>query len=57
MIAVLDQMQASRKILTHINNTNNILDEDSVQYATLGRNGIELDYDGMESARRRPPSK
>ena len=48
MIAVLDQMPASRKILIHINNTNPILDEDSPQHATLGEHGIELAYDGME---------
>lgn len=48
MIACLDSMDAARKILIHINNTNPILDEDSEQHATLLRHGIEIAYDGME---------
>jgi len=48
MIEALDGMPASRKILIHINNTNPILDEDSVQHATLREHGIEVAHDGME---------
>ncbi len=48
MIECLDRMDAPRKILIHINNTNPILDEDSEQHATLLRHGIEIAYDGME---------
>ncbi len=39
---------ATRKILTHVNNTNPILDEDSAERAELGRRGIEVAWDGME---------
>ena len=48
MIAVLDRLEARRKILIHINNTNPILDEDSPERATLARHGIEVAFDGME---------
>ncbi|NIA55559.1 pyrroloquinoline quinone biosynthesis protein PqqB [Massilia sp. TW-1] len=48
MIAVLDGVNAQRKILIHINNTNPILDEDSAQRALLARHGIEVAFDGME---------
>ncbi|NMM37469.1 MAG: pyrroloquinoline quinone biosynthesis protein PqqB [Glaciimonas sp.] len=48
MIECLDRMDADRKILIHINNTNPILDEDSEQHATLLRHGIEIAHDGME---------
>lgn len=48
MIELLEGMPASRKVLIHINNTNPILDEDSVQHAMLRRHGIELAFDGME---------
>ncbi len=48
MIEVLDTMPHPRKILTHINNTNPILDEESEQRATLTRHGIEVAFDGME---------
>lgn len=37
----------TRKILIHINNTNPILDEDSDEFAELGRRGIEVAYDGL----------
>jgi len=39
---------STRKVLIHINNTNPILDEDSVQRQELTRRGIEVSYDGME---------
>jgi pyrroloquinoline quinone biosynthesis protein B len=48
MVAVLDGIDARRKILIHINNTNPILDEDSAQRALLTRHGIEVAFDGME---------
>jgi len=48
MIAVLDGVQARRKVLIHINNTNPILDDDSEQRALLARHGIEVAFDGME---------
>jgi pyrroloquinoline quinone biosynthesis protein B len=48
MIAVLDGVEARRKVLIHINNTNPILDEDSEQRALLARHGIEVAFDGME---------
>lgn len=50
MIAVLDALPASRKILIHINNTNPILDERSPQRRHLGAHGIEVAWDGMEIA-------
>lgn len=48
MIELLDRIGARRKILTHINNTNPILDENSPERATLEQHGIEVAYDGME---------
>ena len=37
-----------RKVLTHINNTNPILDEASSERARLADLGVEVAYDGME---------
>jgi pyrroloquinoline quinone biosynthesis protein B len=48
MMEVLQPLKAQRKILIHINNTNPILDEDSVERTQLTRAGIEVAYDGME---------
>ena len=48
MIEVLKPLKASRKILIHINNTNPILNEDSVERAELTRHNIEVAYDGLE---------
>ena len=48
MISVLQPLEAVRKILIHINNTNPILDEDSPERAQLDRAGIEVAYDGLE---------
>jgi pyrroloquinoline quinone biosynthesis protein B len=39
---------ATRRILIHINNTNPILDENSVESAELVRRGVEAARDGME---------
>lgn len=45
----LDQLPPStRKVLIHINNTNPILDESSVQRQELTRRGVEVAFDGME---------
>ena len=44
----LDQLENSRKILIHINNTNPILNEDSEQAAELKRHGVEVAFDGMQ---------
>ena len=41
---------ATRRMLIHINNTNPILDEDSVQRATLARERIEVCEDGVTFA-------
>jgi pyrroloquinoline quinone biosynthesis protein B len=49
MLEWLDRLPAAtRKILIHINNTNPILDESSVQFAKLARCGVEVARDGME---------
>jgi pyrroloquinoline quinone biosynthesis protein B len=48
MIELLDTMPSSRKILIHINNTNPILDENSIERASLAQHGIEVAFDGME---------
>jgi pyrroloquinoline quinone biosynthesis protein B len=48
MIEKLDEFNASRKVLIHINNTNPILREDSAERAELTRHGIEVAYDGMD---------
>jgi pyrroloquinoline quinone biosynthesis protein B len=48
MIDVLDEIESGRKILIHINNTNPILDENSIERAELVQHGIEVAYDGME---------
>jgi pyrroloquinoline quinone biosynthesis protein B len=50
MIAVLDAIDAGRKILIHINNTNPILDEDGPERARVRNAGIEVAFDGMEIA-------
>jgi pyrroloquinoline quinone biosynthesis protein B len=48
MIEELSAFPKARKILIHINNTNPILREDSVERAELTRHGIEVAYDGMD---------
>jgi pyrroloquinoline quinone biosynthesis protein B len=48
MIEKLDEFDASRKVLIHINNTNPILREDSAERAELTKHGIEVAYDGMD---------
>lgn len=44
----LDQLENSRKVLIHINNTNPILNEKSKQAAELKRHGVEVAFDGMQ---------
>jgi pyrroloquinoline quinone biosynthesis protein B len=49
MLEWLDRLPSStRKILIHINNTNPILNEASVEAAELSRRGVEVAWDGME---------
>jgi pyrroloquinoline quinone biosynthesis protein B len=48
MIAVLDRLNARRKLLIHVNNSNPILDERGEQRDTLVRHGIEVAHDGLE---------
>jgi pyrroloquinoline quinone biosynthesis protein B len=48
MIEWLDRLPArTRRLLIHVNNTNPILDEDSIERATLARHEIEVCEDGM----------
>jgi pyrroloquinoline quinone biosynthesis protein B len=49
MLDWLDKLPAgTRKVLIHVNNTNPILDEDSLQAAEVARRGVEVAWDGME---------
>ena len=48
MIDLLRPMHSPRKILIHINNTNPILIEDSLERATLDKENIEVAFDGMD---------
>jgi pyrroloquinoline quinone biosynthesis protein B len=49
MLEQLDALPSStRRVLIHINNTNPILNEDSLEHRELTRHGIEMAYDGME---------
>jgi pyrroloquinoline quinone biosynthesis protein B len=47
MIEVLGSIAAPRKILTHVNNSNPILDERGAQRRLLQAQGIEVAHDGM----------
>ena len=47
MIDVLAATDATRKILTHVNNSNPILDERGAQRRVLDGEGIEVAHDGM----------
>lgn len=44
----LAALQRSRKIFIHINNTNPILDEESMQHRMVRESGWEVAWDGME---------
>lgn len=48
IIEILNSVPKARKILIHINNSNPILDEDSIPHKELTKAGIEMAYDGME---------
>jgi pyrroloquinoline quinone biosynthesis protein B len=48
MIEFLKTLKASRKVLIHINNTNPILNEDSLERQALDAAGIEVAWDGMD---------
>jgi len=48
MVDALRGTTCPRKVLIHINNSNPILDEDSVPRRTLASLGIEVAHDGME---------
>lgn len=48
MLAFLDTLDARRKVVIHINNSNPILDDDSPERSELARHGVEVAYDGME---------
>jgi pyrroloquinoline quinone biosynthesis protein B len=48
MIETLSKLDAKRKVLIHINNSNPILNEKSPERAVLIKHGIEVAYDGME---------
>lgn len=48
MVETLRPLQASRKILIHINNTNPILREDSDERKALEEENIEVAYDGLD---------
>lgn len=47
-LSLLRQSQAARRILIHINNTNPILREDSLERQLVEEAGVEVAYDGME---------
>jgi pyrroloquinoline quinone biosynthesis protein B len=48
MMEWMDRFPKPRKILIHINNTNPILNDDSIERAELARRGIEVAFDGMD---------
>lgn len=47
-LAFLRRLKAVRRILIHINNTNPILREDSLERAQVHAAGVEIAFDGME---------
>lgn len=47
-LAFLATLPCSRKILTHVNNTNPVLRADSDERAALTRAGVEIGHDGLE---------
>lgn len=50
MLSVLASLQRPRKILIHINNSNPILDEESLERAIVDKAGVEVAHDGMDIA-------
>jgi len=47
-IEVLSRLKRPRKVFTHINNTNPVLDETGEEHAAVLKAGIEVGKDGME---------
>lgn len=47
-LRALDGLNASRRILTHLNNTNPLLDANSPEYAEVTAHGWEVAFDGMQ---------
>ena len=47
-LSFLDQLENTRKIFIHINNTNPILNESSEQRNQLNIHGVEVAFDGMD---------
>jgi pyrroloquinoline quinone biosynthesis protein B len=47
-IAAFRDIAVRRKILVHINNSNPILVDDSIERAGVAKEGWEVAYDGME---------
>lgn len=47
-LGFLATLPCSRKILTHVNNTNPVLRADSPERAALTRAGVEIGHDGLE---------
>jgi pyrroloquinoline quinone biosynthesis protein B len=47
-LQVIRRAKAARRILIHINNTNPILREDSLERQQVNHAGIEVAYDGLE---------
>jgi pyrroloquinoline quinone biosynthesis protein B len=48
ILEILRSLDKPRKVLIHINNTNPILNEESLERRRLEQAGIEVSYDGME---------
>lgn len=48
ILTTLKQLRKPRKILTHINNTNPILNEESLERKQLRHANVEVAFDGME---------
>jgi pyrroloquinoline quinone biosynthesis protein B len=48
LLAQFPKSAKGRRVLIHINNTNPILDEDSLEHRTVLDAGFEIAYDGME---------
>jgi pyrroloquinoline quinone biosynthesis protein B len=49
-LASLPALRASRRVFTHVNNTNPVLREGSPERAAVERAGWEVAFDGMEVA-------
>jgi pyrroloquinoline quinone biosynthesis protein B len=47
-LQIIRPLPAPRKIYLHINNTNPMLIEDSVEHQEVTSAGVEIGYDGME---------